>query len=491
MKGDFSRDTYHAGSHYSRVMMQQGRVQLDSDWNEQTAILLGYMRALTRDVFGPAAGPAAECGFQIVTSESRDSLSKEVAAQVDAFLKSEKGDLGDDDMLILPGRYYVGGLPVEAGDPIRYRAQSGFPFGEAPVDSLRQRNWLAYLDVWEEYVSADQDPAIRDVALGGIDTCGRARIRWQVRLLLDIKDRSEFDALTATGTGRLRARANPTEDADELCSITPDARYRGAENQLYRVEIQTGGKAEEKGSGATFKWSRDNAAITFPILSSTGNRLSLAHLGRDEASTLIEGDWVELVDDATGSAGLLAQVSKVERDDLRVELSLADGAPNLPAYASADAAAGHALLRRWDHAGDPKKAGGALPIIEGAEIELEDGIKVTFETGGNYRAGEYWMIPARVATGDVEWPGAPDNPQFQLPQGPRHYYAPLAMRSLLATGAPDFADLRCRIARLPCVTDKTRPLPDKRADAPVSGKELTTPDKDAVVAAGAGTTKPK
>ena len=455
MKGDFSRDSYQAGSQYSRVMMQQGRVLLDADWNEQTAILLGYMRALTRDLFGPAAGPAGACGFQIVSAESRGSLPAELAAQVDAILKADKADLGDDDLLILPGRYYVGGLPVEIADPIRYRAQTGFPFGDTPPDSLRQRDWIAYLDVWEDYVAADQDPFIRDVTLGGIDTCGRARIRWQVRLLLDVGDQSVFDALAATGSGRLRARANPSETSDDLCTIAPDARYRGAENQLYRVEIHTGGDAEPKGSGATFKWSRDNGAILFPVLSASGNSVALAHLGRDQATTLVEGDWVELVDDATGAAGLLARVATVERDDLRVTLSLADGAPSLPTYAAADAVARHALLRRWDHPGDPSRAGGAIPVVEGEELELEDGVKITFEPGGTYRAGEYWMIPARVLTGEVEWPGLPDTPKYQHPHGPAHYYAPLAGRGSKATGAAEFTDLRCCIRHLPCGTPYT------------------------------------
>ncbi|HEX3531938.1 MAG TPA: DUF6519 domain-containing protein, partial [Thermoanaerobaculia bacterium] len=35
MKGDFSRDTFRKRKHYNRVRMQQGRVQLDADWNEQ------------------------------------------------------------------------------------------------------------------------------------------------------------------------------------------------------------------------------------------------------------------------------------------------------------------------------------------------------------------------------------------------------------------------------------------------------------------------
>jgi hypothetical protein len=44
MKGDFSRDSFDPVKHFSRVLQQQGRVQLDADWNEQAAILLHYLR---------------------------------------------------------------------------------------------------------------------------------------------------------------------------------------------------------------------------------------------------------------------------------------------------------------------------------------------------------------------------------------------------------------------------------------------------------------
>ena len=37
-RGDFSRDTFDPSKHFLRVLMQQGRVSLDADWNEQTDI---------------------------------------------------------------------------------------------------------------------------------------------------------------------------------------------------------------------------------------------------------------------------------------------------------------------------------------------------------------------------------------------------------------------------------------------------------------------
>ena len=65
MKGDFSRDTFDPAKHFTRVLMQQGRVLLDSDWNEQTSLLLHYLRTLAADIIGPHGGPVVGCGFHI------------------------------------------------------------------------------------------------------------------------------------------------------------------------------------------------------------------------------------------------------------------------------------------------------------------------------------------------------------------------------------------------------------------------------------------
>src|SRR5262245_61533849 len=79
MKGDFSRDTFDPANHFSGVLMQQGRVQLDADWNEQASILLHYLRTLARDVFGNAGGPAQNLGFRVLTAATTD-LEQTLAA---------------------------------------------------------------------------------------------------------------------------------------------------------------------------------------------------------------------------------------------------------------------------------------------------------------------------------------------------------------------------------------------------------------------------
>src|SRR5262245_14228045 len=63
MKGDFSR--LPDGGRYSGVWMQQGRVQLDQDWNEQLLIESGRSREAIRDLVGTSGAPAAEPGFRV------------------------------------------------------------------------------------------------------------------------------------------------------------------------------------------------------------------------------------------------------------------------------------------------------------------------------------------------------------------------------------------------------------------------------------------
>jgi len=60
--------------------MQQGRVQLDADWNEQTSILLHYLQNLAADLIGPHGGPAENCGFRIISNldQTDDEVSEKI-----------------------------------------------------------------------------------------------------------------------------------------------------------------------------------------------------------------------------------------------------------------------------------------------------------------------------------------------------------------------------------------------------------------------------
>lgn len=433
MKGDFSRLTFDPTQHFTRVLMQQGRVQLDADCNEQRAIVWGYLRLLARDLFGPHGG-AEDAGFEIS----------------DVKLDDKKLDFK-----IGKGRYWVEGIPCENDqEDLTFRTQPGFPFPghpDSPEDERYGADSFIYLEVWERYVSyLDQGHAsIREVALGGPDTAGRAKLQWRVGVSpkgqgFDKLGRDELEL------PRLTAGLTSASASQDPCVQSPESRYRGPENQLYRVEVHSGGPA----GTATFKWSRENGSVVFPVRSSKGERLVLEHLGRDSRLSLSHGDWVEVFDERSvleERAEKLLRVEDVDRVNLEVTLS---GAPQ-----GIDEGSRSCQVRRWDQrlrkesAGGFKMSDGAGVIEEGRRLVLEDGIEIEFkgpEKGGKYavprlyRRGDYWLIPARTATGDIEWP-PPGQPDPCPPLGVRRFRAPLAKISLAKGGKPSASDARRRL----------------------------------------------
>ena len=453
MHGDFSRDSFDPAKHFSRVLLQQGRALLDADSNEQVAIFWHYLRTLAVDLIGPHGGPADDAlrGFRI---EPRAGANNQLA-----------------DLRIGPGRYYVAGLLCENDVEASYydrrdREGKSAPrqpnaFYDAQRDPLPEGfPLLVYLAVWERLVTAVEDPEIREVALGanGPDTAARAQIVWQVRATRtlpngeDIPPRFGLDdiekawpawlaAWQPNNRGLLRARAIiPETDEREVCAIPPESRYRGAENQLYRIEIHTGGPA----GTATFKWSRDNGAQVFSIEDIDGRQVRVASLGRDVVSGLQPGDWVEIVDEEVALRDLstpgarpapLVQIDSIEPLDRIVTLT---EEPDTPTGRDPER---RPFLRRWNHrAGDERRGGGrlgpdhALVVLEGGEdgprwITLEDGVQISFapvDQGAIYRSGDYWLVPARTATGDVIWPGPPEAPEARPPHGVDYHFAPLA-----------------------------------------------------------------
>lgn len=432
MKGDFTRNTFDPSKQYSQVLMQQGRVQLDADWNEQSALMLHHLRSFIRDLVGPSW--AVRDGFSATAVEDAPNTK--------------------NDMLFAPGRFYVDGIACDNPGQLRYSSQPGIT--DADMNWDKKGFYMVYLDVWEQLVTAVEDPALREVALGGPDTTVRSQVQWQVRMLpFDGANaagarcapaREELvKALTRSALPRLSAWAKKDE-ADGHCAVSPDAAYRGAENQLYRVEIHDPGTMAA-GDGPTFKWSRENGSVIFPLAEAaaglgTGTvTVKLAHLGRDEELGLVEGDWVELVDQGSvrrNEHAPLLKVASIDVDEALVTLSGISTVSTAPA--------GYAFLRRWDQRRGVSDKG-VVAVKENSEgIILENGVTIAFQEGGAYRTGDYWLIPARTATGDVEWPPkvggvAPAVP----PHGVEHHYGLLGILSMPA-GARKWTVLNCRCA---------------------------------------------
>src|SRR6266513_1675417 len=259
MKGDFTRDTYDPAKHFSRVLMQQGRVQLDADWNEQASILVRYLRALAADLIGPAGGPGDASGFELVIDEKRfDQLTSDLGEQEkDRLLKLWK----KQKLLISPGRYYVDGWLVENEFFASFFHQPHFrthgDAGELRNLVRDKEGCLIYLDVWERHVTFIEDDSIREKALAGPDTATRAQVVWRVRVreLSDEEKKAPHPSCEtikagwknwkhthAANRGKLRAKVMEQEESEDPCIASAESAYRGVENHLYRIEIHNGGQ---------------------------------------------------------------------------------------------------------------------------------------------------------------------------------------------------------------------------------------------------------
>ncbi len=477
MNGDFTRDTFRPVRHYQQVLRQQGRVGLDADHNEQSAIDLRRCESAALDLMGDCGGPADRAAFRIVTAPASLSdadyaaLRKWAADQValnpqplppTPALPASKASavLGEGDFILMPGRYYVDGIQCELERPVLYRLQPDRLDVAALAKGAADLDYAVYLDVWRRHLTAIEDEGIRDPALGGVDTATRAQTVWQVRTVpLTAIAASPCASGTVPpaadadpGTARLTAfTADPVPDKDP-CLLPPEAGYTGLENQLYRVEVH---------DATQWKWSRENGSVTAVIqqliateAGKPGGAVIVDSLGRDENLAFHENDYVEILDDSFDLEAKPAQLLRIVRVDpgarkLELEAAvtlLATGA----SFPNGIHPVRHPKVRRWEGQGriaDADTTAGA---------PLEHGIRVRFEKKDElgatcvFKARHFWLIPARAATassprGDIEWPLDLTNKRVpQPPRGVVHHHCRLAVVRVAPSGAVQVLnDCRC------------------------------------------------
>jgi hypothetical protein len=430
--GDFSRMTFDPQKHYSSVRMQQGRVQLDSDWNEQMDIVRHYLETHMQDLIGPGGTSETASGFAITLSTASDHSAQEHHVR-DSNAAGGHSSKRMPDFSVSEGRYYVDGIVCENDSRMRFTQQPDYPDATLPAEMPEGTQYLVYLDTWQRDITAIEDPDLREVALGGPDTTTRTKTVWQVKLLPlgspaarehehddhDPGSLPEWKSLIARHTfkGLMKARCNHSA-------------YR-LENQLYRVEIHSADN-----HSATFKWSRENGSVTFPITGiSTAAEgkscvVTLDGLGRDKQSLQVK-DWVEIADDdsdlSDDNPWPLYEIASLDPQvTLRAPSPLQDDDERKRFLTR------HPLLRRWDQKGVGVNDRGVLQIPAHADAEnwltLENGVQVCFTGDGTYHPGNYWLIPSRTQTGDIEWPHDDSgSPLARPPYGIQHHLSPLAL----------------------------------------------------------------
>jgi len=304
VKADLTRRSFDPFKHFSRVLMQQGRVQLDADWNEQAGILLHLLRRLTADQFGPAFLARFGGGFEIlslVTTTHPAGLVLDFGIQPGGFFVD--GILCEleatpvpilhtaDATKIIIAEWTVDGISFQVNQYIRLwddRHNPGVPPSFSPLPlpvsqitdigytdkqltldappttanltrvqrliTYRSQpdlpkplelqagvDYLIYLDAWERLITCLEDDSIREVALNGPDTAARTRVVWQIKALAQQPSCIPQAALSGMLQPWTRGLLRARTQRDIYLLLTPEQRAQISDRRREREAHGPGG----------------------------------------------------------------------------------------------------------------------------------------------------------------------------------------------------------------------------------------------------------
>ena len=449
MAGDRARVSFDPSRQWRGLVAQQGRVTVEADWNEAAAIDAERVRELTLSVVGTLGTPD---GGYVVTAFPTAGSPPAGAPPAGSPPPSGPGDL-----IIGPGTLYVGGERLGLDAPVAYSAQPDWldhstdPRWSPPAAPTGTSYELVYLVASEQEVSAVEDPALADIALGGPDTMGRRRMlqrfvrcpspsavgyqAWDALVATLGGAGLTFDAASmALGSATTLQVSFTTSSPAGPCQPAASGGYLGAENQMIRVMV-TG--TDDSGA-ATLVWGYDNASFLYRVKAAaydTGSgttMVTLASAPPDSYHNPVPGQVVELLRDAVqltaadyiaSPAGFAAPLTS-GFTPATMSLTMTGEPP--ADYLSPDATP-QLYLRVW-------QAAAVAP--PGQRTPLGDtGIEVTLATGtGAFHPGDFWRFAVRPAQPTLVYPDR-YLAAGQPPDGPRTLACPIAVLSWEAGAA--------------------------------------------------------
>ena len=475
---DISRHLSQPEKRYSGVRMQQGRVILDSDFNEMGSIDDTQERRTLIEVICAKGTPNDGFLAGDVTSATRDvSVDQADGSTVTQTVETY-------DFPLAAGSFYLGGTRFEApsapqeqfldqSDWIRIDAETANlparPLDPAdltdPNGNVQDRVDLVYLRGWEQCVTAVEDSELRERALGGPDTSIRLRRMRRIEVLSDVPgtcaeafaalqaeltqprpdDTSgvphDIDAATCAllSKARLTVSLGGGDITEDPCKPRVTQGFLGAENQTIRVELTATNR---------FIWGTNNAAPFYRVTVEEEEgelvRINFQTPPRDQTLHPLQGQAVEIIpwsailpnqEKVAELQGHLATVV-TSYDPETASLTLAQPvprswldwitAPEHDGFISdrdPSERARYFYLRLWT---------GGSGVADEPDIAFQPGtaqalpgtgLEVTFSDFG--LAGDHWIIAARPNTPDevVPWSLFDAEP----PAGTTFYFAPLAL----------------------------------------------------------------
>ena len=283
MASDRARISYDSSRAYRSVIAQQGRVTLEADVNEQAMLSGEALRLETIDIIGPAGTP--DDGYKVTAGGLPQAIT------------------------VGAGTYYLGGWRLTLAEPVVIGKQPDWL--DAPPLAQGKQGLVALL-VTEQSVSAVEDQALREVALGGPDTAARLRLIQQFPLIPVEADNCATAAaivskqLAAEGVTIDPASGQLLNDArlivgfvadpapTDPCTPAAAGGYLGADNQLIRVTVIAYDTTKKAGS---LLWGRNNASIVYRVstTSKTPTVLTLQGVPVDQEHAPALGQAVEVL----------------------------------------------------------------------------------------------------------------------------------------------------------------------------------------------------
>jgi Family of unknown function (DUF6519) len=458
MGSDRARVSYDRSRKWRGLVAQQGRVTVEADWNEAAAIDAAADRAVTLDVVGPVGTP--DNGYAVTATQPGSPPAS----------GSPPGS-AEGDLTVGPGTLYLGGERLDLDAAVDLANQPDWldpatgtlwvaPTAPPTSPPSGTANELVYLLAIEQEVSALEDPALTDVALGGPDTMQRLRVlqrfvRWPTQATSCDQAWSEVEAAWA-GVGlklnpasmRLESTAAlevgfVTEPAPpNACEPVATGGYLGAENQLIRVQVAS----VDSNGVPTIVWGFDDATFLYELTSAqpdSGGQLVLTFASApvDSYHNPVAGQAVELLRDAAsltpgdpGSAtadGFIAAAAGpvfALTQGYQSSSGTVAIAGSLPAgYQGAE----QLYLRVWQ---------GSMPAPADTAVALTGagattGVTVTLSSAGGFHPGDFWRFALRPSVPNLTYP-ARYGVTPQAPDGAGVLACPVALVSWPAQGSP-------------------------------------------------------
>jgi Family of unknown function (DUF6519) len=431
MASDRARVSYDASRKWRGVIGQQGRVTVEADWNEAAMIGEERDRQVALDVIGPVGTPNR--GYAVTTTRPR----------------REGSGSPPRDLTIGPGTLYLGGERLDLAEKVRYRAQPDWldhstdPMwrAERARHDGDPRRELVYLLAAAQEISAVEDPALADVALGGPDTMQRWRILQHfvrcpsesgtcegARAALERSLAScglTFDPAEMTARSAARLQVSFSAAAGRDWS-TAAGGYLGSENQMIRVMVAGVDAATGQ---PTIVWGFDDASFLYRVTAVPGSgatTLTLARAPVDSYHYPQRGQAVELLRDAVkltesdfiaSSSGFVSTVTAAYQPADRT-LVIAGGPGDYSNdYLDAERTP-QLYLRVWQAVAQAQPE---QPVPLG-----DTGVCVTLTSRDGFRVGDFWHFALRPVQPAIVYPERYlDAPQ--PPDGPRTWACPLAV----------------------------------------------------------------